>query len=68
MKKIKLCKVRLNYSVEYYVAANDNKEETAISIAETNTSFKLGNVLGSTFNFNNGEIIESKETEYINKK
>jgi len=64
MKKIKLCKVRLNYSVEYYVAANDNKEETAISIAETNTSFKLGNVLGSTFHFNNGEIIESKETEY----
>lgn len=64
MKKIKLCKVRLNYSVEYYVAANDNKEETAISIAKTNTNFKLGNVLGSTFHFNNGEIIESKETEY----
>ena len=58
-KKIKLCKIRLNYSVEYYVVANDNKEETAISIAETKTSFKLANALGSTFHFNNGEIIES---------
>lgn len=63
-KKVKLCKVRLNYSIEYYVAANDNKEETATSIAERNTTLKMEHVLGKTIQFNNAEIISVKDVNY----
>jgi hypothetical protein len=63
-KKVKLCKVRLNYSVEYYVAANDNKEETAISAAERNVTFKMKQTLGDIIEFNDAEIVSAKEVDY----
>lgn len=63
-KNIKLCKVVLNYNVEYYIAANDNKSETAIDNARKNLDFKLKETLGDTFDFVNAYVKSEKQISY----
>ena len=63
-KNIKLCKVVLNYNVEYYIAANDNKSETAIDNARKNIDFKLKETLGDTFDFVNAYVKSEKQVSY----